>query len=86
MTTEVPCNSGPPEPIQLRVVSGGDICFGDAPGSEGVGLDIAFMDSGGYHGNLLVQSKEQCVVIPFKPRRALAVNARVCAIEITPPE
>jgi hypothetical protein len=45
--TEVPCNSGPPAPIQLRVRNGGDICFGGTIGVESVGLDIAFMHSGG---------------------------------------
>jgi hypothetical protein len=82
---EVPCNSGPPEPIQLRVLDGGDICFGGSPGVESVALTIAFMDSGDYTGNIFIQRKDQCVIEPFRPRRATAVNAIVCAIEITEP-
>jgi hypothetical protein len=80
---EVPCNSGPPEPIQLRVLDGGDICFGGSPGVESVALPIAFMDSGDYTGNIFIQTKDQCVIQAFRPRRATAVNAVVCAIEIT---
>lgn len=84
-TVEVPCNSGPPEPIQLRVLDGGDICFGGSPGVESVALPIAFMDSGDYAGNIFIQTGDQCVIQPFRPRRATAVNAVVCAIEITEP-
>lgn len=82
---EVPCNSGPVEPIQLRVIDGGDICFGGPPGVESVGLPIAFMDSGDYTGNIIIQNGQQCTVQPFRPRRVRAVNATVCAIEITQP-
>ena len=82
--TEVPCNSGPPEPIQLRVLNGGDICFGGAVGVESVGLTISFMDSGGYYGNLFIQKNDQCVIQSFRRRQAVPVNAIVCAIEITP--
>jgi hypothetical protein len=82
---EVPCNSGPPEPIQLRVQDGGDICFGGSPGVESVALTIAFMDSGDYKGNIFIQRNNQCVIQSFRPRRAIAVNAIVCAIEITEP-
>lgn len=83
--TEVPCNSGPPEPIQLRVHDGGDICFGGTVGIESVGLPIAFMDAGGYYGNLLINTGDQCVILPFRPREVRAVNAVVCAVEVTPP-
>ena len=82
--TEVPCNSGPPEPIQLRVHNGGDICFGGSVGVESVGLTIAFMDSGGYYGNLFIQAHDQCVIQPFRRRSGSPVNAIVGAIEIEP--
>jgi hypothetical protein len=84
-TVEVPCNSGPPEPIQLRVLDGGDICFGGSPGVESIALPIAFIDSGDYTGNIFIQTRDQCVIQTFRPRRAAAVNAVVCAIEITEP-
>lgn len=83
--TEVPCNSGPPEPIQVRVYNGGDICFGGTVGVESVGLVASFADSGGYYGYFFIDNGSQCVVQYFVPNRVYTINAGLCAIEITPP-
>jgi hypothetical protein len=56
------------------VLDGGDICFGGSTGVESVARPIAFIDSGDYTGNLLINTEDQCVIQPFRPRRASAVN------------
>jgi hypothetical protein len=81
-TREVSCDQTNPPP--LRLVRGGPgtaMCF-SGTGVESIGTYVQGLAAAGHTGSVFVQSKDQCLQIPFKPKDFLRIDAVVCVLDI----
>jgi hypothetical protein len=86
--TVVPCDSGPPVPIIIEILPGGDnLCFGGRVGFVSVRAQVGAFDSGGYYGRIYFQTERGGEVLnaAFTPHDPAILNVFITAIEITPP-
>jgi hypothetical protein len=81
-TRAVSCDQTNPPPLRLvRGGPGSALCF-SGTGVESIGTYVQGVAATGHTGSVFVQSKNQCLQIPFKPNDFLRVDAVVCVLDI----
>jgi hypothetical protein len=86
--TGVPCNSGPPAPIDFenwQYPGPSDTCFGGYVGHLSTNFGTDWIHAGGYYGKYTIENSNGDFVVLFRPGDSHTADGSILGVDITPP-